>query len=393
MSTSRHPHRTRTRLRLILVCSVGFGVLPILAGCDPFTNRSVSPQPEIVDSRAGFRLSRMAAGSRFSYTDLSFYGGKLYAGSTIGLLEYDSGRLTKLLRWTNETFDVVDRVWADNVNGNLWLDHSRLGKLVRFDGNTWSFVDYPEKLSGGYTRGDMLQSFKTTNGKTSFWIHGANDAWRWRADRQSWSREPNAPEKDCHVTTETHAKDIRCFAALLPLSESVVTIMHREYMSSFDFYGDPTKSAAPKPPSDRVYLRHGDDWKEISTETAVDFVTEDFVVGQNEIFVLTIYDKLFRITTTKIEPLETPGKVEAMTITSSGSLLVSFLGQGIYEYKSAWQKRFDCPYPAGIGEHFSKIAEDSGRVAFAISPHPDKDVSSTLWLSAGNEMRVVPLEL
>ncbi len=336
--------------------------------------------------------------SGFSYTGLAFFNGRLYASSSIGLLEYENGKLSHLYRWndgkydwTNETFEVIEDIALDKSHHSLWFFHSRFGKFIRFDGENWYFVDLPQ-IIGGYSRGDMLKGFNAFSTDSAFWFNIAGEAWRLNADKSSWNRQVRAPEKNCVVTTDT-TMDIRCFVGIAPLQDKVLSIMHREYISGF---GNPTIGEIKLLP-DRVYYEQNQNWQEVLPKDSVDdFVTKEVVAGKNAAFVKTWYGTLFRVTDVEITKIGTLGEVEAMTTTTAGNLLVSFRNNGIYEYDDKWQKRFPSPYSTNEPKHFTHLAESNGQIAIAINSERDGNFNAlgqtTLWISDGNELRIASLQ-
>jgi hypothetical protein len=349
--------------------------------------RNFRPEPEIASPQEAKTLADDARHSGFSYTGLAFYNGKLYASSSIGLLEYEGGKLSKLYRWGNGQFDVIEELASDKANGFLWASHSESRKFVRFDGANWSFVDLPA-VAGGYSRGEALRGFDHFGTNAGFWLHNAAGAWRW--SNGSWVLEVSAPTKNCSEAVADDENDIRCFAAGVPVGGKILTIMHRERIHENRALVD---TSVPNP-SDRVYFRSGSKWREVPGGPAVNFVTEKVVVTDDAAFIKSFYGELFRVTDTEITAIEPLGEVEAMTATTSGNLLVSFRNVGIHEYVDGWVKRFPPPYGPDEPEHFTHLAESDGKVAIAISAHRDKNFralgETALWISEGGELKAAP---
>ena len=95
------------------------------------------------------------------------------------------------------------------------------------------------------------------------------------------------------------------------------------------------------------------------------------------------------------QALSTPGPCEALTSTSSGKLLASFRGHGIYEYDGTWKLRFASPPRNGAYEAF--LSEQNGKVAYARSPRGSGDdanhppTRAKLWLSSVDQLLEVSL--
>jgi hypothetical protein len=361
-------------------------------------NQVDSPNPKIISTRKAQKLANTAPHSGFSYTGLSFFNGRLYASSSIGLLEYENGKLSHLYRWqdrkydwTDKPFEAVGDIAFDKSHQSLWFFHHKIGKFIRFDGENWHFVDLPQ-IVNGYSRGDMLKGFNVFSTDSAFWFNIVGEAWRWNADKNSWNLQVTSVEKNCFVTTDTTI-DTRCIAGIVPLQDKVLSIMHRQYMSEF---GNPTTGKQKLLP-DRVYYEKNGNWQEVlPKDSANDFVTKEVIAGKNAAFVKTWYGTLFRVTDAEITKIETLGEIEAMTTTTAGNLLVSFRNNGIYEYEDEWQKRFPSPYSTNEPEHFTHLAESNGQIAIAISSERDKNFKylgqTTLWITDGNELRIAQLE-
>jgi hypothetical protein len=136
----------------------------------------------------------------------------------------------------------------------------------------------------------------------------------------------------------------------------------------------------------------------VPNKTGINFFIESIAIIKDVAYGRTSNDLVLRITPSEITKLESPGNCEALTTTTSGTILASFRSSGIYEYTDEWHKKFNSPYPSTEAEHWAYIAESDGQVAFAITSKPrlyEGKVKylgqTTLWLSEGNELRNVPL--
>lgn len=330
--------------------------------------------PQIVSSKDAPNIIRgLPSYTRFSYSGLSFFNGRLYASSNIGLLEYESGALSKLYKWYDRD-DVISGPWIDRANKSLWVFHNGINKLIRFDGKNWSMADLPHSREG-FSRGDMLRGFQGISTDSAFWLQGGNYAWRWDANKNEWIVEP--------------MPDTGLFVGIAPIRDKVFVIMRNDY--------SPTIAESPynrrdRPNSDALYFSQGGQWQELTNKSG-NFFTENIVIAKEAAYILTKDHRLLRLTTSDISPIESLGDVESMTVTSSGNLLVSFRNNGIYEYSDGWHKRFTSPYPPSEPEHWAYLSESNGQIAFAITSKSQKagDNKTTLWISSGSDLKVVSL--
>lgn len=149
--------------------------------------------------------------------------------------------------------------------------------------------------------------------------------------------------------------------------------------------------------SDVIYF-FDQEWKEVPNKVGAPFLADKIVVGKELAYILTRHDELLKVTPTGVARMETPGSCEAITATSTGSLLVSIRNDGIYEYGQGWLKKYSLPYSPTEPAHDSHLVESHGQVAFAITSKSvgyGDDVKfpgqTMLWVTSGNELKPVAL--
>ncbi|HNG95533.1 MAG TPA: hypothetical protein PLB32_22205 [Acidobacteriota bacterium] len=327
------------------------------------------------------KIKEIPTYTRFGYSGLAYYKGGLYASSNIGLFEFQNGKLTHLYKWDDRD-DVVSGPWIDQANDSLWLFHNGLNKLIRFDGKEWAFLELP-RPKYGYTRMDMLKGFQGVSSDKSFWLQIGGSAWRLDASKNGWVSEPR-PEPGLLVS-------------MAPLKDKTHYIVRHKYAS---FFPESAVNRPNKPFTDGVYLFNQGEWKESPESNGLCYFAKQVLAFKDVVFILTESQQLLRLTSTEIKPIKTLGEIEAMTSTSTGTLLVSFRNQGIYEYTNDWQQKFPSPYPKTETSHWAYLSEYDGEIALAITPKPqwagDGTWSysglTTLWISSGNEWKAIPLE-
>lgn len=163
-----------------------FWALLWLCGCNLLAlNQSNKGQPNVVPPQSIPPIIKdLPANVGFGYSGLTFFNGKLYATSNIGLLEYEGTTLSRLYKW-REKDDVISGPWLDQANNSLWAFHNGINKLIRFDGKSWTLMDLP-RPEDGYSRGDMLMGFRGISSNHAFWLQGGGIAWQWDAGKKAW---------------------------------------------------------------------------------------------------------------------------------------------------------------------------------------------------------------
>jgi hypothetical protein len=349
----------------------------LMGGCNLIAKSQLNASnPQIVSSKDVPRLiNGLPSYAKFSYSGLSFFNGKLYASSNIGLLEYEGGTLSRLYTWY-EKDDVISGPWVDRANQSLWVFHNGINKLIRFDGKKWSTVDLPRSKEG-FSRGDMLRGFQGVSTDSAFRLQGGDYAWRWDANKSAWIVEP--------------VPDTGLFVSIVPVKDRVFIIMQHLYTP---YFAESPNNRPDKPNTEAVYFSQNGQWQELPNKSG-NFFTENIVIAKETAYILTKDGRLLRVTTSDVSPIESLGEVESMTTTSSGNLLVSFRNNGIYEYANGWHKRFACPYPLTEPTHWAYLSENNGQVALAVtskSQGAGKNAGLTaLWISSGSELKAVPL--
>jgi hypothetical protein len=351
-------------------------------GCSMINSiQAISPNPKVIPAQDIPRIIEALPNyTRLGYSGLSFFEGKLYASSNIGLLEYENGALSRLYKWRDND-DVISGPWLDQANKLLWVFHNGADRLIRFDGKNWSLVDLPQPKED-YSRGDMLAGFQGISTDTAFWLQGGGYVWRWDKSKGIWADEP--------------IPDTGGFIGIAPVKDKVFVVMRHKYIP---FLPDSPFNRPDMIESDVIHFRQNNQWQELPNKSKIPFFTEKIMITKEGAFVLTEKGLLLRLSSSEITPIETPGKIDAMTVTSSGNLLVSFRNDGIYEYSGKWFKRLKSPSQQDDPEHWTYLSEYNGQVALAITSKPqiskDKQLTfpgqTKLWIGEQNELKAIPL--
>lgn len=321
--------------------------------------------------------------------DATFLGSKLYIASSAGLLEIESSRLSRTFKCSSTVPDDFTDATTDWANTQIWVRNLRAGKsLLRFDGSNWYDVGLPPK-SEPYTRRDVsvLDMFSTDK---QFWLQVTGNVWRWDHNRLSWIDEA-FPDVGCPSDwPDLKLASSSCFASIAPLGNKAAFIFHSKFLGTHrDGRLEPDFQKILVP--DTVWIRHDDKWMNLISEPIEGLYTRKVVSGQERSYVQTYQDRLFRITPNSIGPIPSLGKIDAMTASTEGNLVVAFFGRGVFEYRDVWIKRFDYPF-ASIDGHSVKIAEGNGQIALIYAApivEGQQNRSSRLWTYANEQLNEI----
>ncbi len=318
----------RTGTALVLLC------LATSVGC---SRTGMPVEPKTIAVQEIPRLIRSLPGyAHFGYSGVSFFKGRLYASTNIGLLAVAGGKAEALYQW-QERDSVVEGPWSDIANDAIWIQHASDGSLARYDGARWRRVELPPPPRGFYTRGDMMTGFIGISAPQDFWLVGGGNAWRWGA-KGDWAAEPQPP-----------APDWSAVRAVAPLGDTLLYIVR--------------EGIGPVPTSPYALYDRQRNWHR-SPLKSMDF--EQVVVTAEAVYVLAEDGTLFSLSAGSITLVPTPGSCEAITRTSTGGLLASFKNQGIYLFAGGgWEIKAPYPYDSTEGEHWAHLAENGGQVAYA----------------------------
>jgi hypothetical protein len=330
------------------------------------TNPKTIPQQQITQI-----INSLPDYAHFSISGARFFNNKLYVATNIGLLELKTEISIKLYRWL-ENDAVVEGPWFDSAHNLLWFWLPATNNLIHFNGTEWIDGKLPQN---DYTRGDILKGFRGSSNKENFWLEGASRAWRWDNKNSGWIEEP----------TLSSGALIR----ILPMQQRLLFVMRHE---TLDFLVKSNTFV-----SDNIQY-FTDKWLEVPNSSGRNFFAEQTITWNDTAYIRTRNGDILRITESEVSVLNAPGFCEAITFTSTGSLLASIRNFGIYEYTGKWNRRFEYPLREG-DEHWAYLAEANGQVAFATSSMPKltKDYKPTytgttgLWFSPGDKLKRVKI--
>ena len=375
-------HRTYFLRRAMATPVLVFGLL-VLSSCSSLTNLWPGTWFRVYEGEEiQRRIRSLPADIPIVFSGLSYYRGVLYAATNVGVLRIPKDNPTQLIGWYPSD-DVVSGPWMDRAGDQLWVFHSGLGTFFRYDGHTWLPVALPDTPGRGVRRGDLFE-LKGRSSRNAFWIEGDGSAWKWNADSGAWSLTelpkglcwPSKPEDDSWL----------CFAAIAPTEKREYIVMHSQLIPR---HPPPTESKADRPTPDQVIAPSARGWENIDSTGDLDFVAKDVISTPVNVYMLSYFGPLYKVDEAGISRIESLGDVEAMTGTADGRLIVSFKGQGVFQYRDRWEKLFDCPYAAGYPIRDAKLSEDGGRIAYAVNVDRNKRSGaekSHLWLYSADSL-------
>lgn len=312
----------------------------------------------------------------FSITGLAFFDDRLYVASNIGLLEIESGHVSKLYRWHGDNSPVYGP-WIDRAHRALWIQDAETGHPLKFDGSRWTRVELPRPPNGHLRRGDILAGFRGVGNFKDFWLEGAAGVWRYQQEPAQWITE---------ATPETRGSKYHLRRALA-LEDRLLFIASSQWPWQFHFKDDPT---------DIVYQFQGN-WSVIPNPSHIVFYTENAVATADAAYICSEQNQMVKVSRSELRTLEAPGPCETVAVTQHGTALVSVKGKGIYEVSDTLTLRTPYPYPDSEGKHWSYLAENKGVIAYATSSMPAEEYaqlqtgSTSVWLSSGSELHQVDL--
>ncbi|MFN7997051.1 MAG: hypothetical protein U0Q18_25785 [Bryobacteraceae bacterium] len=352
--------------------SISIAVLILMmVGCSRDTP-SLEPSSISTDKVPGL-IGSLPAYAHFSLSGMAFYGDRLYVSSNLGLLVLNNGVLETLYQWQSSD-PVIEGPWLDAADDALWIQHASNGSLSRLDASGWHRVQLPIPPSGDYSRGDVLSGFTGISSKQFFWIVGGGFASRWQPANAQWIPEPPPP-----------APQSSAVRAVAPLGSSLFYVV-REGLEVI-------------PPSPYSVYNREEKWRAMPLKT-MDF--KQVIATTEAVYVRASDSTLFEVTANSATPARAPGPCEAIALTSTGRLIASFEGKGIFILThDDWQQAAPYPYESTEGEHWSRLAEKDGQIAYATTsvPHLAGDSgkrnysgTTALWMLQGTRLQRVPLQ-
>lgn len=336
------------------------GMIPVaLVGIALFAKfRSESPNegpPKVVTAtKISALIKSLPEAAHFSLSGLSFFDGKLYVGTNLGMVEVSAGKVTRLYQF--QSWDsVVSGPWLDRADHLLWGMDERTHELLRFDGNRWTRMRLPVPAKGYYTRGDVLEGVQPIGNAKGFWISAGGTAWSWDGGAAEWRQIPFTDPTD-----QTHTAEV---IGVLPIGEHAFVIIRHELLPFLLRKDEDFQSDEVVGPDGATATRVARDGKP--------FLADTWTASGDAGYICTKAGKLIRVTKERVAPMDAPGACEAVATDDDLNLLAAIKGKGIFRYtQGEWTLVADSPYPSGAGEYWTHVSAASGQLAIAIDGRP-----------------------
>ena len=328
--------------------------------------------PKVV---AATKLSNLIRGlpkeAHFSLSGLSFFDGKLYVGTNLGIVEVSDGKPTQLYQFQSRD-SVVSGPWLDTADRLLWAMDDHTSELLRFDGNGWTRMQEPVPAKGYYTRGDALEGVEPIGNAEGFWLAAGGTVWKWDSSASTWQQTTVSfmQPRDWHK-----ASDI---IGVLPTGLTALLIVRHQPLAFLvdkgtDFLSD--ELVNPVEPMASPIVQVGKP-----------FLADTWAASEDAGYVCTKEQNMIRVTMERVSPLDAPGACEAVGSDDDLNLLVSIRTKGVFRYaQGKWTLIAGSPYPSGAGDYWTHLAASRGQLAVAIDAKPVVDRQH----SSGTDMRFV----
>jgi hypothetical protein len=314
-------------------------------------------------------LKSLPRAAHFSLSGLSFFDGKLYVGTNLGIVEVSRGEVTRLYQFQRSD-SVVSGPWLDRSDHLLWATDDHTNELLRFDGNKWTRMREPVPAKGYYSRGHVLEGVRPIGNADGFWLAAAGTALRWDGGALEW-RQISLP----HPSDHSNMGDV---IGVLPIGEHALLIVRHQLLPFLlrkdeDFLSDELVGSGD--PAATPLARNGNP-----------FLADTWTVSGDAGYICTKAGNLIRVTKERVAPLDAPGACEAVAADDNLNLLATIKSKGIFRHtQGRWTLVAESPYPTGAGEYWTHLSASFGQLAMAIDAQPVVDPQ----YSSGGDMHFV----
>ncbi len=346
---------------------------------------SVSAQAEAPDTGSWQPASEVVSLMNHlpsSYSGLSFFGGKLYAGTNIGLLLIEDDHVTQLRRF-HSTDSAVSGPWVDVADNLLWVMDEHTEDFLSFDGATWKRVPRPTPQKGYYSRGDVLEGVRLLGNTHGFWLAAAGSVWRWDKSKGNWQLLLTDKEQQ---TADYRRQDV--VIGVLPVGEKVLLLKRHErgmhlVKPEQEFYSD-TVSA------------YEDQSRELPNR-AGGFYADTWAAAAGAGYICTKDHRLLRVTPDGITELKAPaGGCETVATGKDDVLLTCISRAGIFKYDGHdWTLMAKHPNPSDDGKYSSFVAENDSSLAYAMGFRlsvKENNAPAALWIAHDTQFHPVAIQ-
>jgi len=142
------------------------------------------------------------------------------------------------------------------------------------------------------------------------------------------------------------------------------------------------------PPSKYGVYDRENNWTRQNISEQMDF--GGIVANAEGVYLRAKEGNVFLIRSENVQILEVPGRCEAITRTTTGKLLASFVNQGIFLFDNRkWDLQVPYPYGKDEAEHWAYLAESNGQIAYATT---SVSGSNALWVQRASKLERIPFD-
>jgi hypothetical protein len=352
-----------------------FGAVPlIVAGVLAFAashagQANEGPPKVIAAAKLPGIIHRLPAYAPFSLSGISYFDGKLYVGTNVGVVQLSAGKVTQVYQF-QPSDSVVSGPWLDRSDHLLWATDDHTGELLAFDGKDWRRMREPTPSKGYYSRADVLEGVRPVGNPDGFWLAAGGSAWKWNSNSGKWDQISQAPAQpdDYNRVNE--------IIGVLPVGKHVLLITRHQPLpflvkAGEEFNSDELISAAD--PTSAAIARDGEP-----------FLADTWTAAADTGYICSKDHRLFSTTGEHVTLLSTPGPCEDISTDERWNLIVSVKSKGVFRYTTGnWTLLAASPYPSGAGEYSTHLSASAGQLALALDAKPVVDRQH----SAGRDMQ------
>lgn len=336
------------------------------------------------DARRKFESLRKG----LSVTGIRFFNEKIYLSTSKAILEFNGERLDRLYKCRRADWDVFEPVGTDRISQKLWFYNYRDHQLLQLGGANWSSQDIPpltkpdyysrEDVNVGFVGFDYNGEFLLLN-KSRFSMANQQRAWIYGGEKKWTAIE--LPWMDCSFGNSERVIAKGCLIELGPVENELCAVLNGDLIGQNVAKGKPVLEEF-LPQTDIVACKSGSSWRVLNPQGTPEFFSDKVVSRYNAMYASTSDGNIFRITTAGPESIPTLGKVDAISVSSEGNLLVWFARQGIYEWRGEWKKLYDSPFESDSNLQGKLIEESGGTIVITASPvrDPDDTLPDQAWI-------------
>jgi hypothetical protein len=329
-----------------------------------------------------------------------FFNNKIFVSTSGAILEFSDEHLSHVYKCRRSGSDWFEPVGADRVSQEIWFYRSRSFDLLNFDGTKWGLRELPQLPKPQYySREDANVGFEGFNYRGKFMIVNPSRFTLRNIDR-AWTLEQDGiwtpfhlQAFGCEMENPSRSAENGCLKKIAPIEDELCAVLHGNTTGKAYAEGR-TVHEDLVPETDIIACLGQNSWRVLNPHRSSGFISDKVVARDGVMYATTRPGEIFHITTSGPKPIETLGKIEALTITSKGTPLVWFSNQGIYEFTGSWNKLYDPPNEAGLKIEGKLMEEHDGTLVVvgsqAWDPNMQNWLPDLMWiLTEGRVVRIL----